>query len=128
MRILLDTHAFLWFVADDPRLSAQAREIICNQENQIFLSVVSGWEIAIKVKNGRLRLPADPQSYVVDRLAVLGIDVLLIQMSHALHVYKLPDHHPDPFDRLLVAQCQLENLPIVTADPQIARYPVTVVW
>lgn len=128
MRALLDTHTFLWWITDDPRLSARAREVIGDGENKIFLSAASGWEMAIKAKLGKLRLPGDPVSFIAEQIAVNGFDSLPVQMSHALFVYALPSYHRDPFDRLLVAQAKLENLCLLTADPQMARYPVEIVW
>lgn len=97
-------------------------------EHRTILSAVSGWEIAIKSRLGKLKLPADLQGFVAEQLRVNAIQVLPIHMTHALHVSKLPDHHRDPFDRMLVAQSQLEQLPILTCDPQIARYAVIVMW
>lgn len=128
MRALLDTHTFLWWITDDPRLSARAREVIGDGENKIFLSAASGWEMAIKAKLGKLCLPGDPVSFIAEQIAVNGFDSLPVQMSHALFVYALPSYHRDPFDRLLVAQAKLENLCLLTADPQMARYPVEIVW
>jgi len=128
MRALLDTHTFLWWITDDPRLSLQARKIIIDGENELLLSSASGWEIAIKAKLGRLQLPGNLTRFVSEQLALNAIETLPIQMSHALHVQTLPDHHRDPFDRLLVAQAQLENLPILTADPQISKYRVKTLW
>jgi PIN domain nuclease of toxin-antitoxin system len=128
MRALLDTHVFLWWITDDPRLSNKVREIIGDGENEIFLSVASGWEIAIKTKLGRLQLPDEPERFIPEQMALNAIFSLPIQMSHALHVYKLPDHHRDPFDRLIVAQAMLEDLPVLTADPRMARYPIKVIW
>jgi len=128
MKVLVDTHAFLWWITDDPRLSFRAREIFTDGNNELFFSAASGWEISIKVQIGRLRLPADPESFIVDQLRINAIKSLAIQMNHALHVSTLPSHHRDPFDRLLVAQAQLEGLPILSADPQIGKYHVEVVW
>lgn len=128
MRALLDTHVFLWWITDDPRLSPRVRKIIRNGKNELFLSAASGWEIAIKARLGRLELPATPERFIPEQMAINAIASLPIQMSHTLHVHALPGHHRDPFDRLLIAQAQLENLPIVTADPQIAHYPVKVIW
>ncbi len=128
MKVLLDTHAFLWWITDDPRLSPRAREIIADGTNVLFLSASSGWEIAIKAKLGRLRLPDEPERFILKQLESNAIEVLPVQMSNALHVYALPDHHRDPFDRLLIAQAQLEKLPILTADPQISRYEIETVW
>lgn len=128
MNFLLDTHVFLWWITDDPRLSPRARRLIADGRNRIFLSAASGWEIAIKARLGRLELPDDPERFILNQLAVNAIDVLPVQMSHALHVYKLPDHHRDPFDRLLIAQAQLEKLRILTADAQFSKYAVEVIW
>jgi len=128
MRALLDTHVFLWWITADPQMSPLAREIISNGENELFFSAASGWEIAIKAKLGKLRLTGDICSLIVDQLAINNFTALPVQMYHALHVYNLPDYHRDPFDRLLIAQAQTEGLPILTADPQIARYPVKVLW
>lgn len=128
MRALLDTHAFLWWITDDPRLSARVHKIIGEGDNELFLSAASGWEIAIKAQLGRLQLSGDLVGFISQQLHLNAIQSLPIQMSHALHIHTLPSLHRDPFDRLLVAQSQLENLPILTADPQIARYSVTTIW
>ena len=128
MRAILDTHVFLWWNMDDPQLSATLREIISDGRNELYLSAVSTWEIAIKAGRGRLILPAPPPAYVPDRLILHGFQPLPISLSHALHVYSLPDHHRDPFDRLLIAQAQLEDIPILTADPIMARYDVQAVY
>lgn len=113
---------------DDPRLSRRARELIADGANQLFFSAASGWEIAIKAQLGRLQLTNTPARFIPEQLAVNAIEVLPVQLSHALRVFSLPPHHRDPFDRLLVAQAQLEVLPILTADPQLARYAVRVIW
>lgn len=128
MRALLDTHAFLWWITNDPRLSKKVREIISDGENELFLSVASGWEMAIKAGLERLQLPSNLEHFILEQMALNAIESLPVQMSHALHVYKLPAHHRDPFDRMLIAQAQLQNLPILTVDPQIARYSVKVIW
>lgn len=128
MRALLDTHTFLWWITDDPQLSPRVREIVSDGENELFLGAASGWEIAIKAKLGRLQLSGNLEHFIPEQLTVNAIESLPIQMSHALHVYALPNYHWDPFDRLLVAQGRLENLPILTADPYIARYPVKIIW
>ena len=128
MRVLLDTHTFLWWITDDSRLSKKAREIINDGHNELYLSAASGWELAIKARLGRLRLPDDLERFVLEQLTLNGIESLPVQMGHTLHVRVLPDHHRDPFDRLLVAQAHLESLPILTRDPYIARYQVKTVW
>jgi len=128
MKVLLDTHTFLWWITDSPRLSARAREVIRDSNNELFFSTASGWEIAIKAQLGRLQLPDNLEQFIVDQLSLNTILVLPIQLRHALHVYTLPQHHRDPFDRMLVAQSQVENLPILTTDPQIAQYDVETIW
>jgi len=128
MKALLDTHTFLWWIVNDPQLSPRARQIMEDADTELFLSAVSGWEIAIKSRLGKLKLPADLQGFVAEQLRINGIEVLPLQMAHALHVFTFPDDHRDPFDRMLVAQGQLEELPILTGDPQIAQYAVTVIW
>ena len=128
MKAILDTHVFLWWNMNDPQLSKIAREIISDGRNELFLSAASAWEIAIKAARGRLMLPDYPAKYVADRLAFHHFQALPIQVSHALQVYSLPEIHRDPFDRLLVAQSQLEALPILTADTSIARYEVVTIW
>lgn len=128
MKGLLDTHTFLWWITDNPQLSPRVREIVSNGDNVLFLSAVSGWEMAIKAKLGKLHLPENLEGFISEQLAVNAINTLPVQMSHALHVYSLPDLHRDLFDRMLVAQAQLEKLPILTIDPQIAQYLVETIW
>ncbi len=124
----MDTHTFLWWIDDNPKLSPRAREVIGDAGNALFLSAASGWEIAIKARLGKLRLSDDLERFIADQLVTNAFSSLPIQLSHALHTYTLPDYHQDPFDRILVAQSQLENMPILTADPQIAQYSVQVIW
>lgn len=128
MRALLDTCAFLWWISDDPQLSLHVREVISSGDNELFLSVASGWEMAIKAALGKLSFPDDLKSFILEQLNVNGIDSLSVEMSHALYVSTLPAIHRDPFDRLLIAQAQMENLPILTPDPQISRYDVEIIW
>ena len=128
MRLLLDTHTFLWWISNDTRLSSRAREIISNGNNELLLSAASGWEIAIKVRLGRLQLPYEPERFIPEQLVINAIQSLPIKISHALHTYSLPIYHRDPFDRIIIAQAQLEGLPILTSDPQIAKYKVEIIW
>ncbi len=128
MKALLDTHTFLWWNLDDPQLSTTAREFISNGRNEIFLSAASAWEIAIKYSKGRLELPDKPEQYIALRLTRHRFSSLPIQLSHAAQVYRLPDIHTDPFDRLLIVQSQLEEMPLITGDLQIARYDVSIIW
>ena len=128
MRALLDTHTFLWWITDDTRLSPRARKLIGDGSNKLYFSAASGWEIAIKAQLGRLSFPGKPGAFIPDQLARNAVEVLPVTLSHALHVYGLPSYHRDPFDRLLVAQSQLEDMPLLTADPLLAEYAVEIVW
>ncbi len=123
MRLLLDTHVFLWLLAEPERLGSRLGALE-NPDNDLLLSAVSSWEIAIKASVGRLNLPEDPKRYVPDRMRAIGAEPLPVQHNHALAVGDLPGLHRDPFDRLLVAQARDLGLHIVTADRQIARYDV----
>jgi len=127
MRILVDTQCWLWMAASPEKLSKHARSLVQTTVNEVLLSTASAWEIAIKHALGKLRLPEPPQRYVPSRVDALRTLPLPIEHSHALRVASLPQHHRDPFDRLLVAQAQLEDLPILTADPIFDRYDVTVI-
>lgn len=128
MKYLLDTHTFLWWNLDDPQLSERARETIANGENEIFISAASAWEIAIKAAKGRLVLPEEPAQYLAARISQYHFQALPVQISHAVHVYGLPDYHADPFDQLLIAQCQLESMPLISKDEDIQQYDVEVIW
>lgn len=128
MKALLDTHAFIWWVTDDSRLSSTARGIIADESNVLFLSAASAWEIVIKVRLGKLNLPEPPETYIPSRLTMNRFESLPIQMVHALQVVNLPDFHRDPFDRIIIAQSQVEKMPIITVDTQVTRYPVDVIW
>ncbi len=128
MLALLDTNAFLWWVTDDYRLSEKARGIISNQSNTIFFSVASAWEIIIKAKIGKLPLPESPEFYIPSRVSYYGFQTLKIEMKYVLHIWNLENHHNDPFDRLLIAQSLVENLPIITVDQKISLYNVDVIW
>jgi PIN domain nuclease of toxin-antitoxin system len=114
--------------AQSTRLSPQARALLQEPENQLFFSAASSWEIAIKYALGKLPLPLPPLEYVLSRMETSGTSPLPIQHSHALHAGSLPLHHADPFDRLLIAQAQLENLKILTADGQFEAYEVDLLW
>jgi PIN domain nuclease of toxin-antitoxin system len=128
MRLLLDTHAFLWFIMGSPNLSARARALIEDTANESFLSVAGLWEMAIKVSLGKLTL-SDPLDVLVpQQLGLNGIELLGIQVAHAAAVSTLPFHHRDPFDRLLIAQAIVEAMPVVSADAAFDAYPVKRLW
>ena len=128
MRALLDAHAFIWWVLEMPGLSDTCRSIVSDENNDIVVSVASAYEIAYKAEQGRLELPQPADSYVRSRLDANGFSTLAIELAHALRAATLPRIHGDPFDRLLVAQAQIEGIPILTVDPAIARYDVETIW
>lgn len=129
MRALLDTHAFLWWIGDCPSLSKPAREVVANPENEIYLSAVSVWEIAIKVRAGRLNLfSGDIAPFVIDQVSQNQFHSLPVTLSHSAKIHSLSNHHRDPFDQMLVAQSLVENMPILSVDPKIRSYGVEVIW
>jgi PIN domain nuclease of toxin-antitoxin system len=128
MKALLDTNAFLWWLGKKDRLTAQAYEIIQDPENEMFLSVACVWEIIIKTRSGKLMLPDSPELYIPSRIAHYGFQLLPIEIRHVLQLWTLAEHHRDPFDRILVAQSQVEQLPIITSDQTIPKYSVQVIW
>ena len=119
-RLLLDTHAFLWWLSDDAQLGEETRRAISNPRNQVYISAASTWEISIKKTIGKLSAPDDMDAIVEDE----GFDKLPITLFHGEQAGLLPEHHKDPFDRMLIAQAQAEGLIIVTNDEKIARYNI----
>lgn len=128
MRILLDTHTFLWWVLRSPNLSEAATEAIADRRNEVLLSAASVWELMIKASRGKIQLDPDPLSFVRQQVALNGFVPLPVTLEHAMGVYALPHHHGDPFDRLLVAQALAEDAPLVTADRRLDAYPATILW
>lgn len=127
MRALLDTHAFLWGLAGDRRMSQHARDMFVGPSS-LLISVASIWEILIKVQVGKLDLPSPAGPYIINKLSENRIQTLPITLDHLLAFGRLPMHHRDPFDRMLIAQAVEEGLPIVTSDSYFSRYPVEVIW
>lgn len=127
-RLLLDTHAFLWFVSDDARLPAPPREAILEPENSRFLSVASVWEMAIKMSLGKLRLDVTLDELVESEAIGNGISLLPLEPRHAISVAALPVHHRDPFDRILVCQARAEGLIVVSGDTALDAYHVVRLW
>jgi PIN domain nuclease of toxin-antitoxin system len=128
MRCLLDTHALLWWLFDDPKLSTQARDLIAEPENDLLVSAASAWEIATKHRIGKLPEAGDivqqlPMYVRKARFTELGISI-----EHALLAGSLPGPHRDPFDRMLIAQARMQNIPMITLDPVFRDYGVTVIW
>jgi PIN domain nuclease of toxin-antitoxin system len=128
MKVLIDTHTFLWWNTDDAQLSLRAREVIADGQNEVFLSAASVWEIVIKTTKGKLVLPEAPAQYITHRMSLYRFRHLPIQISHALRVYELPPYHNDPFDRMLIAQSQAECIPIVTSDESFQQYELEIIW
>ena len=124
MRLLLDTHVWLWWLSEPERLPVTIHGALEDGGNELFLSVVSSWEIAIKYALGKLALPESPAAFVEARLLRDGLSTLSIEHRHALAVAELPFHHHDPFDRLLIAQAQGESMPLATVDPKMEAYDV----
>ncbi len=128
MRVLVDTHSFLWFITADPNLSTPARTVLEDLDNEIFVSVASLWEIAIKSSLGKLELTKPFGELFPQQLALCEIEMLGIHLSHLITLTGLPLHHRDPFDRMIIAQAMTENLVVLTKDSAFPEYPIRVVW
>jgi len=125
LKLLLDTHALLWWLADDSRLSSKARKLIANPANQVVISAVNGWEISIKKALGKLEVDVE---MLLSEVEVNGFSMLQVSFQHGLSAGALPAHHRDPFDRMLIAQAQCEALHLVSIDSQFLAYDVDVIW
>lgn len=128
MRLLLDTHTFIWFVIDSPRLSTIVRALIENENNEKLLSTASVWEMAIKHSSGKLSFSLPFRVFIEQQLGLNSIELLNINLDHVDVVATLPFHHRDPFDRLLVAQAMVEQIPILSADSAFDAYPINRLW
>jgi PIN domain nuclease of toxin-antitoxin system len=130
VKLLLDTHAFLWLIEGNEKLGPAASDAISDLSNVVYLSVASIWELSIKTSraNPQLKLAEPLDEYVAKWTRVYGIVVLPIEKTHALQVAYLTDHHRDPFDRLLVAQATVEKMSLATGDGKLSAYPVPIVW
>ena len=124
MRVLLDTHALVWALSGDERLSVSARDVVTDPTNDVLVSVVSAWEMAVKRALGKLRAPSDLEVVIAEA----GFVQRLVLFGDCERLAALPPIHRDPFDRMLVCQALEEGIPIVTRDEAIARYPVQTVW
>ena len=127
MRVLLDTQAWLWMLMAPQRFPSEALDVVENTGNDLVLSAASAWEIGIKHGLGRLELPGAPEKVIPDLMLRSGVEPLTISHAHALRAGALPPHHRDPFDRLLVAQAQMEDLPILTSDALLGQYDITLI-
>ncbi|HHT9138601.1 MAG TPA: type II toxin-antitoxin system VapC family toxin [Candidatus Wunengus sp. YC60] len=128
MKLLLDTHTFLWFIMGNTKLSDNARKLMEDTDNEKLLSVVSIWEMAIKASLGKLSFAEPFEVLIPQQLKLNGIELLNIKTEHAAIITTLPFHHRDPFDRLLIAQSMVERLPILSADINFDNYPIERVW
>lgn len=128
MNLLLDTHAFLWFISGDSKLSDKAKEKIESPKNLKLVSVVSLWEIGIKISLGRLILERPFEEFIPRQMEINGFELLHLQIRHVAKVTSLPFHHRDPFDRMLIGQCIFDGLPIVSSDSAFDNYPVNRIW
>jgi PIN domain nuclease of toxin-antitoxin system len=128
VKILADTHTFLWFVTDAPQLSAKAKTLLEDDETERLFSIASVWEIAIKASLGKLTLRKPLEEFLPEQLAANRFTLLNISVEHAFQIAHLPLHHRDPFDRMLVAQCLTENLPLVSSDAALDAYGIKRLW
>ncbi|MFI5378111.1 MAG: type II toxin-antitoxin system VapC family toxin [Tepidisphaerales bacterium] len=128
MTLLLDTHTFLWFWWDDPKLSETGKQAICDPKNRKLVSTASCWEIAIKVSLRKLDLGAPYRGFIHQHMVRNNFEMLQITDEHLATVAELPFHHKDPFDRLLVAQSLTESVPLVSSDPLLDAYPIKRIW
>ena len=128
MKFIADTHAFIWFVTDAPQLSAQAKKLFESPESERLLSMASIWEIAIKTNLGKLSFDKPLEQFLPEQIALNYIRLLDISLSHALRVATLPGHHRDPFDRMIVAQSLVENLPVLSNDDTLDAYGIKRIW
>jgi PIN domain nuclease of toxin-antitoxin system len=128
MKLLLDTHTFLWWITDDPQLSTKARELIGDGQNILYWSAASSWEVSIKYALGRMPLPEPPEQFLPAEIEKNRIESLPIIDAHAFQAGQLPHHHRDPFDRMLVAQAQVESLALLSNDQQLNHYDVVIHW
>ncbi len=124
MKILIDTHIFLWAIMGDPRLSGRKQEIFLGESNQLYLSIASIWEMVIKINLGKLTMPLPAIGYIMKQMEKTHIAPLAIQVSHLAELEGLPPLHRDPFDRILIAQARAEKMRILSADPQVQKYDV----
>ena len=128
MRALLDTSSFLWFIGGSKKLSAKAREVMENYDNELVMSVASLWEIAIKLSIGKLELSEPFDRLIPEKIEENTIDILQINLSHLSAMMMLPLHHRDPFDRLIIAQGIFEKLPIIACDEAFESYHIDIIW
>jgi len=128
MNLLLDSHAFVWMHEEPHKLSVKVAYKILNPANRIVLSVASVWEMQIKIKLGKFSFSDTLENVIAKEHQTNNLQILPVQLAHALYLENLPLHHKDPFDRLLISQAIVENMTLVTADPEFAKYQVNLLW
>ncbi len=128
MNLLLDSHAFVWTHEEPHKLSVNVALEILNPSNQIFLSVASVWELQIKIKLGKFSFSDTLENVIIQEQQTNNLQILPVELSHALYLQNLPLHHKDPFDRLLISQAIVENMTLITADPEFAKYRAKLLW
>ncbi len=128
MRLLVDTHCWLWQLSEPERLPETIRRLITDRSHEVYLSTACMWEIVIKQRLGKLTLPEDVGTFIPSRMDDMGHIALPIIQAHVLQLSSLPPHHKDPFDRILVAQAVAEGMKLITADTQLKRYDVDLLW
>lgn len=128
MRLLLDTHSFIWFFEGDSRLPLNARQLIADEDNNLLLSIASIWEMAIKTSIGKLTLSKSFERAINEHVLLSDIDVLGITVPHTFAVARMALHHRDPFDRIIIAQSLVEAIPLISGDPAFDQYGVTRIW
>lgn len=128
MRLLLDTHTFIWYVINNPKLSLTAQQLINDGSNEVLLSIVSIWEMAIKHSIGKLSFKLPFEIFIAQQLTINNFDLLNINVNHLNVVANLPLHHRDPFDRLIISQAMVEKIPVVGTDKVFDLYPIQRLW
>jgi PIN domain nuclease of toxin-antitoxin system len=128
VKILLDTCTFFWLVTDDPKLSGLAKEIFLDTNNELLLSAVTGFEITVKHSLGKLHLTEPPKTFISNRMKANALTELPITINHTLALQDLPWHHKDPFDRLLVAQAMVAQVPVLSSDGRLSAYGIERLW
>lgn len=128
MKLLSDTHTFIWSFSNIKKLSPTVAHELQNPANEVFVSVASIWEMQIKIKLGKMIFNDTLENIVIEQQQINRIQILPIQLSHALYLENLPPHHKDPFDRLLISQAIVENMILMSADTDFAKYQVNLLW
>ncbi|MGP8329792.1 MAG: type II toxin-antitoxin system VapC family toxin [Methanosarcinaceae archaeon] len=128
MKLLLDTHTFVWWDSEPDKLSSRVFELCQHQDNTLILSVVSVWEMQIKSQLGKLKLTQSLDDLIEGQRSTNQVEILPIKLSHVLELQNLPSHHKDPFDRLLIAQMNIENVVLLSKDTILSEYSANVIW